>query len=312
MRVFVAGATGAIGRFLVPELVRAGHDVVALVRDAARVGEVESMGAGAAVADAFDSEALTAAIVKSGPRVVIHQLTALAGVGNFKKFAEEIEPTNRLRTEVTDALIAAAGAAGATRFIAQSFCGWPYIREGGSVKTEEDPFDPDPPAQFAGALRAIRHLEDSVMHAAGLEGIVLRYGMLYGPGTTIAADGEIVRLVKMRQLPIIGGGGGVWSFVHVDDASKATVAAVSRGRAGIHNIVDDEPAPVATWLPHLAAVLGARSPRRIPAWLGRMAVGDAGVSMMTRNRGASNAKAKRELGWTLVYPTWRSGFEKGL
>lgn len=220
--------------------------------------------------------------------------------------------TNRFRTEVTDALMAAARLAGARRFIAQSYCGWPFARVGGPVKTEEDPLDPDPPASFRRSLAAIRHTENAVRDSSDPEALALRYGMLYGPGTAISADGSIVELVRERKLPLVGNGAGVWSFVHVDDAARATVAAVSRGDPGIYNIVDDEPAAVLSWLPVLADLAGAEPPRRVPAWLARFIIGSGGVSMMTQVRGGSNAKAKRELGWQPHYATWRRGFAEGL
>jgi nucleoside-diphosphate-sugar epimerase len=313
MRVFVAGSTGAIGKRLVPQLVKDGHEVVALVRTPQKGKRVEALGAKAAVADALDKDQLTAAIKRAEPEVVLHELTALAdATGNFKRFDEEFILTNRLRTEVTDTLLAAARLVGARRFIAQSFCGWPFAREGGPIKTEEDPLDPSPPASFSKTLAAIRYLEDAVRRATDIEALALRYGFIYGPGTGIAKDGPIVQLLRNRRLPIVGDGAGVWSFIHVEDVAGATAAAISRGTPGIYNIVDDEPAPVSSWLPFLADALGAKRPRRVPAWLARFLIGEGGVSMMTKIRGASNAKAKRELGWQLIYPTWRSGFVEGL
>jgi nucleoside-diphosphate-sugar epimerase len=308
MRVFVAGSTGAIGRLLVPLLIENRHEVVALVRSAAKAGEVEALGAKAAIADALDREGLTAAVRKAEPEVILHQLTALAGTGNFKKFDEEFALTNRFRTEVTDTLLAAARLVGARRFIAQSFCGWPFAREGGPVKTEEDPLDPNPPASCRKTLAAIRYLEDTVRRTGDLQAFALRYGALYGPGTGIAKDGFIVELIRKRKLPIVGDGAGIWSFIHTADVARATVAAMSHGEPGIYNVVDDEPAPVSTWLPALAETLGAKPPHKIPAWIGRFAIGEVGVSMMTRIRGGSNAKAKRKLGWQALYPSWRQGF----
>lgn len=312
MRVFVAGGTGAIGKFLVPLLIESGHDVIALTRDRRKRAALEASGAKVALADALDKEALTEAIMKARPDVIIHELTALAGAGNLKRFDEEFEQTNRFRTEVTDTLISAAKKAGARRFIAQSFCGWPFAREGGPVKTEEDPLDPKPPRGFARILAAIMYLEDAVKNATDLQALALRYGMFYGPGTAIATNGAIVDLVRKRQMPIVGNGAGVWSFIHIRDAARATLAAVSHGEPGIYNIVDDEPAPVSTWLPYLAETIGAKSPRKLPAWLGKMAIGDGGVAMMTSIRGGSNAKAKRELGWRPIYSSWRQGFVEGL
>jgi nucleoside-diphosphate-sugar epimerase len=312
MRVFVAGSTGAIGKFLVPLLIENGHEVVALARAPRKAESLEAMGAKVAIADALKKEDLTAAIRKAEPEVIIHQLTALAGVGNFKKFDEEFALTNRLRTEVTDTMLAAARMVGTRRFIVQSFCGWPFAREGGPVKTEEDRLDPNPPASFSKILAAIQYLEDTVRRTVDLEALALRYGMFYGPGTGIANDGPIVELVRKRRLPIVGNGAGIWSFIHINDAARATGAAISHGDPGIYNIVDDEPAPVSTWLPVLADAVGAKPPHHIPVWLGKLVIGDGGVSMMTRIRGGSNAKAKRELGWQPIYPSWRRGFVEGL
>lgn len=312
MRLFVAGSTGAIGRFLVPLLVEAGHEVVGLARSASKGKVLQAMGAKVAVADALNKEELTAAIMRAEPEVIINELTALVGVGNFKRLDEEFALTNRLRTEVTDTVLAAAHLAGTRRFIAQSFCGWPFAREGGPVKTEEDPLDPNPPAAFSKTLAAIRYLEDTVTKTADLQAIALRYGFLYGPGTGIAKDGAVIDLVRKRRLPIVGDGVGVWSFIHISDAARATVAAITHGEPGIYNIVDDEPAPVSTWLPALAEAVGAKRPYSVPVWLGKLAIGNGGVSMMTTIRGGSNAKAKRELRWQPIYASWRRGFVEGL
>lgn len=313
MKIFVAGSTGVIGRSLVRLLLESGHQVIALSRTAQKAEELETLGAKVAVADAFDRDRLTAAIKRAEPEVIIHELTALGGgVGDFRKLDEQFAVTNRLRTEVTDTLLAAARLVGARRFIAQSFCGWPFARQGGPVKSEQDPLDPNPPASFSQSLAAIRYLEDAVSRATDLEALALRYGFLYGPGTAIAKDGPIVDLIRKRRLPLVGDGGGIWSFVHVQDVARATVAAVARGAPGIYNIVDDEPAPVSTWLPYLADAVGAPSPWKVPAWLAKFAIGEGGVSMMTQIRGGSNDKAKRELGWQPVYSTWRRGFVEGL
>ncbi len=244
--------------------------------------------------------------------MIIHQLTALSGVGNFRKFDQEFALTNRFRTEVTDTLLAAARTIGTRRFIAQSYCGWPYAKKGGPVKTEEDPLDPTPPESFARTLAAIRYLEGTVSKTTFLEAIALRYGMFYGPGTSIGKGGAILKMTRKRRFPIVGGGGGVWSFIHILDAARATVAAISRGAPGIYNIVDDDPAKVATWLPALAKAIEAKPPYRIPHWLGELTIGKAGVSIMTQIRGCSNAKAKRELNWTPIYPSWRIGFVDSL
>jgi nucleoside-diphosphate-sugar epimerase len=312
MKVFVAGSTGAIGRVLVPQLIENGHEVVALVRNDRKAKTLLAGGAKVVLADALNKEELTAVIRKAEPEVIIHQLTALAHAGNFKKLDDEFVLTNRFRTEVTDTLLAAARLVGARRFIAQSFCGWPFMREGGPVKTEEDPLDPNPPSNFTKILAAIRYLEDTVRTTVDLQALALRYGLFYGPGTGIAKDGPVVKLARKRMMPIVGDGGGIWSFVHIADAARATVAAISNGSPGIYNIVDDEPAPVAKWLPALAAAVDAKPPFRLPIWLGKLVIGEGGVSMMTRIRGGSNVKAKRELGWKPTYPSWRRGFVEGL
>lgn len=312
MRVFVAGSTGAVGKSLVPLLLESGYEVIALTRTPQKGRELEALGAKVALADALEREQLTEAIRKAEPEVIIHQLTALANAGNFKKFDEEFALTNRLRTEVTDTMLAAARMVGTRRFIAQSFCGWPFAREGGHVKTEEDPLDPTPPASFSKTLAAIRYLEDTVRRTVDLQALALRYGSLYGPGTGIARRRPIVELVRKRKLPIVGDGAGIWSFIHIKDVAHATVAAISHGGPGIYNVVDDEPAPVSAWLPALADAVGARPPHRVPVWLGKLVIGDGGVSMMTQIRGGSNAKAKRELAWQPIYSSWRRGFLEGL
>jgi nucleoside-diphosphate-sugar epimerase len=313
MKVFVAGATGAVGKRLVPSLVAGGHAVVGTTRSPAKVDELVTAGAEAVVVDVLDEAAVRRAVSEAAPDAVVHEATALSALGsNPRKFDAEFEPTNRLRTEGTDNLLVAAREAGARRFVAQSFAGWPYAREGGPVKTEEDPLDPDPPKSARRTLAAIRHLEGAVTGADGLEGIVLRYGGFYGPGTSLSAGGTHAEAIRKRAFPIIGDGSGVWSLVHIDDAVSATVAALERGTTGIYNVVDDDPARVTEWLPYLANVLGARPPRRIPAWLGRLVGGELAVALMTQVRGASNAKAKRELEWQLRFPSWREGFAEVL
>ncbi|NDL58116.1 NAD-dependent epimerase/dehydratase family protein [Phytoactinopolyspora mesophila] len=307
MKIFVAGAAGVVGKHLVPELVAAGHDVVGTTRDAMKADQVRALGAEPVVLDALDRDAVMTAVADAHPDVVIHQLTAI-GATDFKKFDESYEMTNRLRTEGLDYLLEAAREAGAKRFIAQSFTGWPNARTGSEIKTEEDALDPAPSPASTKSLEAIRHLESAVTAAAGIEGIVLRYGVLYGPGTAFGAGGEMVEVVSKRKMPIVGGGAGVFSFVHVADAAAATVAALENGRPGIYNIVDDEPAPVVTWLPYLADVLGAKNPMKMPAFLAKPMLGEFGVTTMTAMRGSSNAKAKRQLGWTPVHRTWRDGF----
>jgi 2-alkyl-3-oxoalkanoate reductase len=312
MKVFIAGASGAVGRRLIPRLVAAGHDVTAMTRSAAKADGLRALGAEVTVADALHKPAVIQAVMRAEPAVVVHELTALAGVKNYRRFDHEFAPTNRLRTEGTEHLVAAAQAAGARRLIAQSYGGWNYARTGTGLKVEDDPFDPEPPPQQRESLHAFRQLEATALGAPGLEGVVLRYASFYGPGTSIAEDGDIAELVRKRALPLIGDGAGVWSFVHVDDAAEATALAVERGAPGVYNIGDDEPAPVSRWLPALAEALGAKAPRHVPKWIGRLAAGDVGVSMMTEIRGISNAKAKRELGFAPHYPTYRKGFRDGL
>lgn len=312
MKVLVTGGTGAIGKFLLPLLVENRHEVVALTRSVTKAAQLEDSGVSAVIVDPLDRPRLTAAVRRAEPDVIIHQLTALSGVGNFRKFDQEFALTNRFRTEVTDTLLAAARTIGTRRFIAQSYCGWPYAKTGGPVKTEEDPLDPKPPESFTRTLAAIRSLEDKVGSTTFLEALALRYGMFYGPGTAIGKGGTILKMARKRRFPIVGGGGGVWSFIHILDAARATVAAISRGAPGIYNVVDDEPAKVATWLPALARAVEAKPPYRIPHWLGELTIGKGGVSIMTQIRGGSNAKAKSDLNWTPIYPSWRIGFVDGL
>ncbi len=299
MKILVAGATGALGRVLVPKLVEHGHEVAGMTRSEAKRDLVRGLGAQPVVADALDPRAVAQAVAEAEPEVIVHQLTALSGGIDVRKIEKTFELTNRLRTEGTDHLLAAGRAIGTRRFVAQSFAGWPFARVGGPVKAEDDPLDSDPPPQLRTLLAAIRHLEDAVTGAGDMEGVVLRYGGFYGPGTSMAIDpeGEQVAMLRTRKLPIVGDGGGVWSFVHVEDAAEATVLAVERGAPGIYNVVDDSPAPVWEWAPAAARALGAKPPRRVPRWLGRLVAGEAAVVMMTESRGASNAKAKRELGW---------------
>jgi nucleoside-diphosphate-sugar epimerase len=312
MKVFVAGGTGAMGAHLIPQLVDEGHEVTASTRQREKQRLLFELGAEPVVMDPLDAEAVLRAVEKAAPRVVVHQLTSLKGAGNLKRFDDEFAATNRLRTEGTDHLLHAARAAGAERFIAQSFTGWPNVREGGPVKDEDDPLDPDPPKRMRRTLEAIRYVESAVAGAAEMTGIALRYGGFYGPGTSLGQGGEYPDLVRKRRFPIVGDGAGVWSFIHIGDAAAATVAAVERGESGVYNIVDDEPAPVAEWLPYLARVLGAKPPRKVPAFVGRLAIGEVGVSMMTQIRGSSNAKAKRELGWAPRHASWRQGFAEEL
>jgi nucleoside-diphosphate-sugar epimerase len=312
MRIFVAGATGAVGKRLVPLLVANGHDVVATTRSTAKLEDIRALGATPVVLDVLDPEPVGRVVTEAAPDVVVHEATALSALGSLRNLDEAFAETNRLRTIGTDNLLSAARAAGARTFVAQSFAGWPYAKEGSAVKDEDAPLDPSPPAKAAQSLAAIRHLEDTVVGADGIEGIALRYGGLYGPGTSLYEGGEHVDAIRRRAFPLVGSGAGMWSFVHVDDVASGTVAAIERGRRGLYNIVDDEPAPTSEWLPYLASVLGAKPPRHVPEWLGRLAAGEVLVSMMTECRAASNAKAKRELGWQLAYPTWREGFVTAL
>jgi nucleoside-diphosphate-sugar epimerase len=312
MKIFVAGATGALGRQLLPQLVAKGHEVVGMTRSADKQDLVRSLGARPAVADALDPDAVAQAVAEAEPDVIVHQLTALSGDFDMRHIREFLEATNRLRTEGADHLLAAGRAVGVKRFVAQSYAGWPSARTGGPVKTEEDELDPSPPAAMRDALDAIRYLEGAVTGATWTEGVVLRYGGFYGPFTGMTRGGEQAQLIEKRKWPVVGDGGGVWSFVQIEDAATATVEAIEHGSPGLYNVVDDDPAPVREWLPALAAALGARKPMRLPRWLGRIAAGEAGVVMMTEVRGASNAKAKRELGWQLRYPSWRQGFAEGL
>ncbi len=306
MRVFVAGATGAVGRRLVPMLLERGHQVTGSTRTPWKVESIRAQGAEPAVMDALDARAVKEAIATAAPDVVVHELTAIPAELDLRRFDRVFAPTNRLRTVGTDNLVAAALAAGARRMVAQSYAAWPYERRGGWVKTEEDPFDERPPRQVASTLSALRHLESAVT-GSGLEPVVLRYGGFYGPDTSLSSGSPIAEMVRRGRFPIVGSGAGVWSFAHIDDVAEATAIAVERGE-GTYNVCDDEPAAVREWLPVLAQALGGKPPRHVPAWLARFLVGEAGVVMMTEIRGASNAKAKRELGWTPTFATWRDGF----
>ncbi|MGH2641382.1 MAG: NAD-dependent epimerase/dehydratase family protein [Actinomycetota bacterium] len=312
MKVFVAGATGAIGRELVPMLVARGHEVVGTTRSPEKVADIRAMGAEPRVMDALDREAVLRAVTDARPDAVVHQATALSGVFNLKHFSRTFEQTNRLRTTGTDNLVAAARAAGARRFVAQGFAGWPYASDGHALRTEEDPFEPSPPEEMRSTVHALQHLEVAVLGAEDLEGIVLRYGGFYGPGTSLGDGEAMVEGVRKRQLPVVGDGAGVTSFIHVEDAAAATVAALERGAPGVYNVVDDDPAPSSEWVSELAKAVGAKPPRHLPAWLVKPLIGDAGVWLMTKAPGASNAKAKAELGWTPRFASWRIGFREGL
>ncbi len=309
MRVFVAGATGAIGKQLVPRLVAAGHEVHAMTRTESKQAMLSELGAVPVVADALDPDQVAEAVGRARPDVIVHELTAI-GTLDIRRFDRAFALTNRLRTEGTDHLLSAGQAMGVRRFVAQSYFGF-YARTGAAVKSEEDPIDRAPAREMRESLAAIRHLEEAVLGARWTEGIVLRYGGFYGPGTSIAPGGEQSEMIRQRKFPLVGDGGGVWSFIHITDAAEATVAAVERGSRGVYNVVDDDPAPVAEWLPALAQELGAKKPMRVPRFIGRLFAGEAGVVMMTELRGASNAKAKRELGWHPAHRSWRQGFTAG-
>jgi nucleoside-diphosphate-sugar epimerase len=307
MRVFVAGATGAIGRQLVPRLVEAGHEVHGMTRSESKKGMLRELGAVPVVADALDPDQVAEAVGGARPDVIVHQLTALAGAG-MRGLKRRAAMTNRVRIEGTDHLLSAGQAVGVRRFVAQSIGMRLYARTGGPVKSEEDPLDPALPRKLREGAAGIRHLEQAVLGADWTEGIVLRYGAFYGPGTGMGPGGEMFEMIRKRRFPLVGGGGGVWSFIHIADAAEATVAAVEHGSPGVYNVVDDDPAPVAEWLPALAQRLGAKKPIRVPRFIVRLFAGEAGVVMMTDIRGASNAKAKRELSWRPAHPSWRQGF----
>lgn len=300
MKVLVAGATGVLGRNLVPMLVERGHEVTGMTRTVAKQDLLRELGARPVVADALNPDAVARAVAAAEPEVIVHQLTALSAEFNIRKLDETLEPTNRLRTEGTDHLLAAGRAVGTRRFVAQSFVPFLYARTGTGLKSESDPLDPDPPKKLRAARDAIQYVERAVTGADGIEGLALRYGGFYGPGTAMAVDPDGPQIVPVRQrkFPIVGDGGAVWSFVHIADAAEATALAVEGGSPGVYNVVDDSPAPVREWLPAVAAAIGAEPPRRLPRWLGRLFAGETGVVMMTELRGASNEKAKRELGWT--------------
>ncbi|MGI8609290.1 MAG: NAD-dependent epimerase/dehydratase family protein [Candidatus Dormibacteria bacterium] len=305
MRVLVAGATGAIGKQLVPRLVEAGHEVHGMTRSESKQAMLDELGAVPVVADALDPDQVAEAVGRSRPDVVVLQLTAI-GALNMRHFDRDFALTNRLRTEGTDHLLSAGQAVGVQRFVAQSYFA-SYARTGTAVKSEDDPFDPSPAREMRETLAAIRHLEEAVLDARWTQGVVLRYGAFYGPGTANAPGGQQSEMIRKRQFPLVGDGGGVWSFIHIADAAEATVAAVEHGNHGVYNIVDDDPAPVAEWLPAMAQELGAKKPIRVPRFVGRLFAGEAGDVMMTDLRGASNAKAKRELGWRPAHPSWRGG-----
>ncbi len=313
MKILLAGATGALGRQLVPRLIARGHEVAGTTRNESKAQLVRDLGATPLVMDALDRDSVARAVAEARPEAIVHELTALPGALDMRHFDRDFAMTNRLRTEGTDNLLAAGRGAGIERFVAQSYAGWPFARTGAAVKAEDDALDPSPVDAMHESHAAIRHLEEVVTGADWTEGIVLRYGGFYGPGTSLSSDGgEQVELIRKRRYPVVGDGAGVWSFVHIEDAAEATAAAAERGRRGIYNIVDDEPAPVSQWLPAVADAVGAKPPLHVPRWMGRLLAGEAATVMMTEVRGASNAKAKRELGWQPGHPSWREGFTQAV
>jgi nucleoside-diphosphate-sugar epimerase len=312
MKVFVAGATGAVGRPLVRSLIAHGHEVVAMTRSAAKGAPLRAIGAEVVIADALDADAVRRAVTAARPQAVVNELTALENVRKFRNLNKEFAPTNRLRIRGTDNLIAAAQAAGSSIVVSQSFGNWVYETGGSAVKTEDDPLISEVPANITEAFAAIKHLEKATLGARDLTGVVLRYGGFYGPGTSLALDGVFADEVRKRRLPVVGSGAGLWSFIHVDDAAEATVAAIEAGVAGVFNIVDDEPVAAREWIPALADALGAKKPRHVPVWLARLAAGEFGVRAMTRMAGMSNAKARSTFAWQPNYPSYREGFRHGL
>ena len=309
VKVFVAGGAGVLGRRLVPQLVARGHQVTATTTTPAKLGLLEQLGAEGVVMDGLDAVSVGEAVAKAQPDAIVHQMTGIsvthAGKPDLKHFDQWAVPTIRLRTEGTDHLLAAAEAAGVSHFVAQGYANWNGIRQGGWVKTEEDPLDPMTGTAAHASMTALRHVEDAVGEAGGA---VMRYGAFYGPGAT----DDQVELVRKRQFPLVGHATGYSSWVHLDDAASATVLAVEQQARGLFNIVDDDPAPASEWLPYLAECAGAKRPMRVPVWLARLLAGEVAVVMMTEGRGFSNAKAKRELGWRLRYPSWRQGFKAGV
>ena len=307
MRVFVAGAGGAVGKRLVPMLVARGHQVTGTTTSENGAEAIRRLGAEPVVVDGLDAAGIGEAVARAEPNAIIHEMTALSATPDFRHFDRWFALTNRLRTEGTQNLLAAANASGVKRFVAQSFTGWSNARTGSWIKTEDDPLDPHPVKAQTETLAAIKFLERAVLDAP-LEGIAVRYGGLYGPGSSE----KLVEILNRRMFPVIGGGAGMISSTHIDDAAGGTLAALERGRRGIYNIVDDEPAPARVFIPAIAEAVGAKPPLHIPAWLGRLFAGEVAVTMMTEGRGASNAKAKQELGWQPIWPSWRDGFARGL
>lgn len=314
MKIFLAGATGALGRQLLPLLAQRGHDVTGMTRSEAKQQLVRELGGRPVVADALDPESVADVVARAEPDVIVHQLTAIPYALDMRHFARDFAQTNRLRTEGTDHLLAAGRAVGVRRFVAQSYAPAVFARVGGPVKAEQDPVDASPPKEVRTTLEAIMHLERAVTGATWTEGVVLRYGGFYGPGTNISfgPEGTMVEAIRKRKLPLVGDAGGVWSFIHIADAAEATANAIEGRGRGVYNVVDDEPAAVAEWLPAAAAAWGASAPRRVPRWLGRLFAGEFATVMMTEARGASNAKAKLELAWTPRHASWRDGFATGM
>jgi nucleoside-diphosphate-sugar epimerase len=310
MHIFIAGASGTIGHTLIPYLIKQGHTVTGTTRSSAKADALRALGAKPAIMDGLDAASVLAAVEAAKPDAILHEMTALHGMNPRQKPDRVFAVTNRLRTEGTKHLLAAARQAGVKKFVAQSYAGWPYARSGGLIKSENDPLDPTPPRGIEETHAAIRQLERMVIDAGG---VVLRYGGFYGPGSGLTRDGDQTRMVQARKFPLVGGGTGMWSFIHTDDAASATLAALERGRPGeIYNVVDDEPAPVREWLPALADMIGAKPPRHVPTWLARRLAGPATVMMMTDARGASNAKARAELDWVPSHRSWREGFREAV
>lgn len=321
MRIFVAGATGAVGRLLIPMLVGRGHEVAGTVRSPGKADQIEAQGGRPYEVDALDADQVGRAVTDFGPEVIVHQLTALSGRSDLRHFDQSFAATNELRTRGTDNLLTGARAAGTRRMVAQSFGGWPYTRVGGPVKGESEPLTDDPPSNARESFAAIEYLEHAVMNADPIEGVVLRYGMLYGPDSSLGRstanggpphDGEVIDLVRRRRFPVVGKGGGIWSFLHVEDAARAAVTAAEGGPPGVYNIVDDDPAPVNEWLPYLASVLGARPPMHVPDFIVGPAIGQMARHLMEEARGASNTKARDDLGFNPRYSSWREGFRVAL
>jgi len=312
MKVLVAGATGGLGRSLVPQLVAAGHEVTGMIRSESGAASVRAQGAGVVIADGLDGEAVKRAVGTTEPEVVVHQMTALKSGIDFKKFDDSFAVTNRLRTEGLDHLLAAAQATGVRRIVAQGYAGWNLEHGGSAAKTEQDPLDPNPAPASVKTMESLRYLESRVTEAEGIEAVVLRYASFYGPTGDIGNGGSVVEMIRKRRLPLIGNGEGVWSFIHYDDAADATVKAIEGTATGIYQIADDDPARASVWLPEFAKILGAKPPRHVPTWLGRLVVGDLGVKAFTEIRGADNSLAKQTFDWQPNYASWRTGFREGL